>query len=93
MILEYVANRAGLFVEWPPALDAYTLGSSDLNVINVIPVPDRLEDFFSSELGTMVPKPRTIEQDVKWRILERYEASLPPIDRGRYGRRYPPCTI
>jgi hypothetical protein len=27
-----------------PTLDAYTLGSGDFNVINVIPVPDRLED-------------------------------------------------
>jgi hypothetical protein len=34
MILQYVANCARLFVEWPPALDAYTLGDADKLVEN-----------------------------------------------------------
>src|SRR5260221_5141899 len=59
MILQYVANCARLFVEWPPALDAYTLGGSNFNVINVIPVPNGLEDAVAE----------TKDQDVLYRVL------------------------
>src|SRR5258708_37439574 len=59
MILQYVANCARLFVEWPPALDAYTLGGSNFNVINVIPVPNRPEDAVAE----------TKDQDVLYRVL------------------------
>jgi hypothetical protein len=36
------------FVEWRSALDAYTLGSSDVNVINVIPPGASLEDEYGN---------------------------------------------
>src|SRR4030081_2586889 len=59
MILQYVATCARLFVEWPPALDAYTLGGSNFNVINVISVPNRLENAVAE----------TKDQDVLHRVF------------------------
>src|SRR6266436_1998835 len=42
--LNHVAERARGFVETATALDAQSLGRGDLDVIDVIPVPKRLED-------------------------------------------------
>ena len=44
VVLDDVPDRAGLFVEAGPALDAERLGHGDLHVVDVTPVPDRLED-------------------------------------------------
>ena len=43
MVLDHVAQRAGPFVVARAALDADGLGRGDLHVIDVAPVPDRLE--------------------------------------------------
>ena len=44
VVLEDVAARAGLLVEGAAALDAEVLGHGDLHVVDVAPVPERLED-------------------------------------------------
>ena len=44
VVLEDVADRAGLLVEGGAALDADRLGDGDLDVVDELPVPDRLED-------------------------------------------------
>ncbi len=44
MVLEDVANRARLLVVSGAALDSQRLGDGDLNVVDELPVPDRLED-------------------------------------------------
>jgi len=43
VILDDVADRAGLFVELASALDAERLGHRDLDVVDVVAIPDRLE--------------------------------------------------
>ena len=43
MVGHHVAQRAGLFVERAAAFDAQRLGGRDLDVLNVIAVPHRLE--------------------------------------------------
>src|SRR5712691_5994003 len=44
MVLNHVAQRAGLFVISAATFDAETFGVSDLNVVDVLPVPKRFED-------------------------------------------------
>ena len=44
MVLEDVADRAGLLVERRAALDPDRLGDRDLDVVDELAVPDRLED-------------------------------------------------
>src|SRR5712672_79478 len=44
MVLEDVANRAGRLVVLRPSLDPDRLGNRDLDVVDELPVPDRLED-------------------------------------------------
>ena len=44
MVLEDVARCAGLLVERAAVLDADRLGHGDLHVVDVAPVPERLED-------------------------------------------------
>ncbi len=44
MVLHDVARGPGLFVELAAALDADVLGHRDLDVIDVVAVPDGLED-------------------------------------------------
>ena len=44
MVLEHVARGAGLLVERAAVLDADRLGHGDLHVVDVAPVPERLED-------------------------------------------------
>ena len=44
MVLHDVARGPGLFVELAAALDADVLGDRDLHVIDVVAVPQRLED-------------------------------------------------
>src|SRR5205807_714715 len=43
VIWDHVAQRAGLLIKLSPLLDPDSLGSGNLNVINVFSVPDRLE--------------------------------------------------
>jgi len=42
--LNHVAQRAGGFVESPAAFDAERFTSGDLNVVDVVAVPERFED-------------------------------------------------
>ena len=44
VVLDDVANDAGLVVELAAALDAEALGHRDLHVLDVVPIPDRLEE-------------------------------------------------
>ena len=44
VVLEHVADRAGLLVERRAALDPDRLGDGDLDVVDELAVPDRLED-------------------------------------------------
>src|SRR6266404_2749675 len=44
VILQYVAERPGLFIEWPPSLDTDGFRERKLYPVNVVPIPDRLED-------------------------------------------------
>ena len=44
VVLEHVADRAGLLVERRAALDPDRLGDGDLHVVDELAVPDRLED-------------------------------------------------
>ncbi len=44
VVLQHVAGRAGLLIEGSASLDADALGAGDLDVIDEVPVPDRLED-------------------------------------------------
>jgi hypothetical protein len=44
VVRNHVAQRAGLFVEPAAAFDAHRLGGRDLHVIDVVAVPDRLEE-------------------------------------------------
>src|SRR4030095_7006825 len=43
MILNHVANGAGLVVESSPALDAEVFGHRDLDTLDVIAIPERLD--------------------------------------------------
>ena len=44
VVLEDVANRAGTLIEARPAFDAECLGNGDLDMVDELAVPDRLED-------------------------------------------------
>ena len=44
MVLDDVPRHAGLLVELAAALDADLLGDGDLHVVDVLAVPERLED-------------------------------------------------
>jgi hypothetical protein len=44
VVLNDVADDAGLLVELAPSLDAEALGERDLDVLHVVPVPDRFEE-------------------------------------------------
>ena len=44
MVLHNIAQRPGFFVEWSAALDTQSLGRRNLHMIDVVPVPHRLED-------------------------------------------------
>ena len=44
VILQYVAERPGLFIKWPPSLDTVGFRERKLYPLNVVPIPDRLED-------------------------------------------------
>src|SRR6202012_6017377 len=43
MVLYHVAQRSGLFVITAPTLYAHGLGGGDLDVLDIVAVPDRLE--------------------------------------------------
>ena len=59
MVLHYIAERAGLLVEWAAAFDANILRRRDLYVIDIVTIPDRLED----------PVGKAKDQDVLHRLL------------------------
>src|SRR3984885_15728526 len=44
MVLQNVTQRSSFFIEWSAAFNADTLGRRDLNVIDIVAVPDRLKD-------------------------------------------------
>src|SRR5258706_379020 len=44
VILQYVAERPGLFIKWPPSLYTHGFRKRKLYTLNVVPVPDRFED-------------------------------------------------
>src|SRR5271166_4588314 len=44
MIGHHVAQSAGAFIEAPTVLNSYSLGYGDLNVVNMVAVPERLEN-------------------------------------------------
>src|ERR1700730_1186707 len=43
MVFDHVADRSGVVVELPPALDAKLLCHCDLHTLDVVSVPDRFE--------------------------------------------------
>src|SRR6202522_3262452 len=47
MVFDHIADRPGIVVELPPALDPELLCHCDLYTLNVIPVPDRFEKAIS----------------------------------------------
>ncbi len=55
MVLEDVARRPGLLVERAAVLDADRLGHRDLHVVDVAPVPERLEDAVAEPEDQQVP--------------------------------------
>ena len=54
VVLDDVPQRAGRLVETAPVLDPELLGHRDLNVVDVAPVPDRLEDGVGEAQGQNV---------------------------------------
>jgi hypothetical protein len=54
VVLEDVADRAGLLVEAGAALDAHRLAHRDLNVVDELAIPDRLEDAVGEAQGEQV---------------------------------------
>src|SRR5262249_43746774 len=44
MILNHVADRAGLIIERPPALNSEVFRHGDLHTLDLIAVPERLEE-------------------------------------------------
>ena len=59
VVLHHIAQRARLLIERPAALDADFFRRRDLDVIDIVPVPDRLED----------PIGKAKDQDVLHRLL------------------------
>ena len=55
VVLEDVADGAGLLVERAAALDPDRLGDGDLHVVDVAPVPERLEDPVAEPEDQQVP--------------------------------------
>jgi hypothetical protein len=47
VILHHIPERAGTLIERPSAFDADRFGDSELHMINIAPVPDRLENCIS----------------------------------------------
>jgi hypothetical protein len=47
MVFDHIADRPGIVVELPPALDPELLRHCDLHTLDVIPVPDRFEKAIS----------------------------------------------
>ena len=68
MVLDHVADRAGLFVEGAAPLDAEALGHRDLHALDAVAVPDRLEELVGE----------AEEQDVEDRLLA--EVMVDPED-------------
>src|SRR5882724_5310863 len=44
VILQYIAERPGPFIKWPPSLDTHSFRERKLHPLNVVPIPERLED-------------------------------------------------
>ena len=44
MILEHIADETGLLIKWAATFNSDAFGSSDLNVIDEVAVPDGLKD-------------------------------------------------
>ena len=54
MILDHVADGAGLVVEGASALDAEVLGHGDLHALDVVAVPERLEEALAKRKKSML---------------------------------------
>ena len=70
MVLHHVAERAGVIVVAAAMLDAHRFGDGDGHIVDVAPVPDRLEE----RIG------KTERQDVLHRFLA--EIMINPEDLG-----------
>src|ERR1022692_4973291 len=44
MVFDHIADRPSIVVELPPSLDAEFLRHCDLHTLDVIPIPDRLQE-------------------------------------------------
>ena len=44
MVLQHIANSTGLLIKRPAPFDADRLCGRNLNVVDVVPIPDRLKD-------------------------------------------------
>src|SRR5216684_4641663 len=44
VVLQYVAERSGLFIKWSPRLDTHRFRNGNLYPLYVVPIPNRLED-------------------------------------------------
>src|SRR5689334_20269055 len=55
MVRDHVAQRAGLFVVARAAANAHRLGRGDLHVIDVVTIPDRLEERIAEPENEDVP--------------------------------------
>src|SRR5260370_8352895 len=43
VILQYVAERSGLFIKWSPCLDTHRFHNGNLYPLYVVPIPNRLQ--------------------------------------------------
>ena len=85
MVLEHVADGAGLLVERAAVLDADRLGDRDLHVVDVAPVPERLEDPVAEPEDEQVPDgllPEVMVDPVDLRLAEDPEhLAVEPLRR------------
>ena len=73
MVLEHVPDGAGLLVERTTVLDADRFGHRDLHVVDVAPVPQRLEDAVPEAEDQQVPDrflPEVVVDAVDLRLAE-----------------------
>ena len=87
VVLEDVARGAGLLVERAPVLDADRFGHRDLDVVDVAPIPERLEDAVAEPEDQQVTDgllAQVVVDAVDLRLAEDL-ADLPVEPPGRIG--------
>ena len=85
VILDHVANGAGFFVEGTAALNAEVFGHRDLHALDVLAIPDRLEDGVGEAEVEQVLHGRFAEIVVDAedrRLVEVFEDRFVERDRG-----------